>query len=134
MKGLVRIVSPRNASLALFGIAIVLVLATVVLSLVPPPPGKANTGAPIWLIWAGLIVLFGLGLRFGGRVLWAVTALISVPAIYWSLPADFGDRPTWVDYVTNGLAVVVALASAFACVSAVVALLTSRRATRVSIE
>lgn len=133
MKGLARIVAPGNASLVLFGIAIVLVLATVILSFVPPPQGTLNTGSPIWLMWAGLIVLFGLALRFGKRVLWAATAVISIPAFLVNLPWDLS-MPTWVDYATNGLALVVALASAFACTSAIAALWTSRHATTLSIE
>lgn len=129
MNRLLRITAPRSASLVLFGVAAVLVLATVVLSIVPPPPPKANTGAFILLVWAFFIVSFGLALRSGRRPLQIATAVVAVPVALVNLPFDIGSMPTWADYVANGLGLLVVLASAFACASAVIAVWQTRRPT-----
>lgn len=127
MKRLLRITATGNASLVLFGVAAVLVLATVVLSIVPPPPPKANTGALILLVWAFFIAIFGLALRSGKRPLQIATAVVAVPVGLINLPFGIGSMPTWADYVANGLGLLVAVASAFACASAVVAVWSTYR-------
>jgi hypothetical protein len=130
-----QLISHRGASLALFVVAGVLVLATAVLSIVPPPPSKVNTGAPIWLAWAALISILGFALRSQKRSLWIAAAVIAVPAALVNLPFDLGTMTTWADYATNGLAALVALASVFAFATAVIAVLkTLRRAESLRIQ
>ncbi len=129
MRRFIEAIAPRNASLGLFGAAVLLLIAAVALSILPAPPGKANTGAPIWAAWAVLVALLGLALRSGKRALWIAVAVIAIPTVLVNLPYDVS-AVTWVDTVANILASLVALAAVFGFTSALIALWRGRRRTR----